>query len=586
LRKVARGGPPKSQNKKKTSTRSPIKNTEVVALLVLIAISTLLMLPAMLGSFPNGDDVAQHYWWSRLFTNEIVEGNLYPRWLSAAYDGRGSPVMFFYPPLPFFVITLFNLLVRDPLWALLLGYWLGLTLSGLTMYLLARLLLSPWESLSAATFYIAAHYHLFDFYHRSAQHEFWAFVWVPILLYGFYRTLTELGWRPVPWIAIGYSLLLVTHLPSALIATVMLPVFAILVTRDVRPMIRAAAGLALGFGIAAIFVLPYLLERGYLKPLGQRTEIQSFRAGFLLENLLTSFTQIPFPSSGNFHLFILASNWMAAATLLLLVVCSWILWKSEWKQNYLIRAVWVTTVFSFVMTTRISMPIWQFVPKIKAIQFPIRWFVITILGISLLSGAVSSLIIRRQRLPAASTLIFACVVVANLVIGIIVLARAPYQPDILRTRLAYYTDVREYHPRWWDQKRHAEFDQQPVVADPLSAQVTVIKQKGTNQGYVVESDRETTLRFRTLYFPGWRANVNGLSTPVSPGSDGHIELTLSPGRHTVALGLGDTPPRLAGKVVSGVSLLLFAGLVYAVRRRKESSESPKHQKKSAVSVRA
>lgn len=277
------------------------------------------------------------------FVRAIGEGAVYPRWFSGAYEGRGSPVMFYYPPAPFYAVAASYVLVGEPLLAMALGCWLALALSGLTMYLFSRSLLSRSESLIAAGFYITAHYHLFGFYQRSAQHEFWAFAWVPLLLHGIYRVSAEDDWRGAPYVAIGYCLLLMTHLPTSLIVSLVIPVYALLLTRRAWRLVRMAAALALGAGMASVFLLPFLLEKGYLKPIGTKSAIQRYDAGFLLENLGFSFSQIPLPSSGNFYLFVSAGNWMLAGFLLLVAVSTWLVWNSEFKRNNLVRGVWAIT---------------------------------------------------------------------------------------------------------------------------------------------------------------------------------------------------------------------------------------------------
>jgi hypothetical protein len=280
------------------------------------------------------------------------------------------------------------------------------------------------------------------------------------------------------------------------------------------------------------------------------------------------------PSSGNFHLFILAGNWMAVALLLLLAVCTWLIWKSEFRQNNLVRGVWSITVLSFLLTTRISAPLWQLVPRFKAIQFPIRWFVITSLGASLLVAIAVSLVARRDKLPYYQACALGAAVIFNLAISGLVVARAPFQPYALQNRLKHYTDVREYHPKWWDQQRHSELDKAPVVVDQGSASVSTIDEAGTSQSYIVNADRESVLRLRTLYFPGWLARLDGRPTPISPSKEGHIQLKIDPGEHTLTLRLEDTPPRLAGKIITALSVAAFAVMLYALRRRATDSEPP------------
>jgi hypothetical protein len=348
--------------------------------------------------------------------------------------------------------------------------------------------------------------------------------------------------------------------------TFVVPIYALVLTRNLQRLVRISAGLALGAAMAAIFIIPYLFERDYLKPLGAKTEIQSYKAGFLLEDLSSAFAQIPLPSSGNFYLFVSASNWMALGFVLLIAASSWVIWKSEFRHNALIRAVWAITAFSFLMTTRVSMPLWALVPKFKAIQFPVRWFVIVSVGASLLAGVAISRLAGRKKSYYLQACALASAIVFNLAVSGLVVARAPFQPEEIQKKFQYYTDVREYHPKWWDQQRHAELDASPAAVDSGSARISAIDETGTVQSYAVDADTESVLRFRTLYFPGWTARIDGRSAPVSPGRDGHIRLEVGPGEHTLKLALEDTRPRAAGKMISGLSLLAFVAILFVIRR--------------------
>src|SRR5262245_15149834 len=134
-------------------------------LLIIIASATLVSLPIFIRGFPAGIDADRHYAWAVQFNEALNEpGVFYPRWLSTANNGQGSPVTLYYPPLQFFVTAGFNRLAGDTLTALGLSCWLSLVISGLTMYRFARGLFARSWSIAAAVFYIASPYHLFDLY--------------------------------------------------------------------------------------------------------------------------------------------------------------------------------------------------------------------------------------------------------------------------------------------------------------------------------------------------------------------------------------------------------------------------------------
>lgn len=547
-------------------TRWLLRHFDLSICLLLAAGAGLICLPTFV-VIPNGDDIAQHYWWTTEFAKGLRAGELYPQWLSGAYGGRGSPVMFYYPPLPFYVSSLFTLLGADPLNALALSCWVALSLSGISMYALTRSLLPPRLSLIAAAFYITVHYHLFDLYQRFAYNELWAFVWIPLVLRATYLVASGRSRYGSVYLAFSYGLLLLTHLPSTLVVSIVLPIVVLIQTREMRRLIVAGSSAVLGAGLAGVYVSSVLFETGYLGGV-RGTSRPRYRDGFLLEHLSAAFKTIPLPSSGVFDLFVQFSDWIASAFLILLGVTTFVIFNAKnpaFRNNRLLVAIWVAAVLSFLMTVRLSLPLWMVIPRLRVIQFPVRWFVITSVAASLLV-AVSFAVLgsAKRSLPGFAALVI--VLTLNLTVSALVIGKAAYQPETLRGRLANYTDVLEYHPRWWDKKKHPEFDLAGAVKQGGDAHVVDIDASGTSQSYEVQARTQTTLKFRTLYFPGWTARVDGQLAEISPNSEGHIQLTVEPGAHRLTLDLEDTPPRRAGKIISALSVLAVLSLFFVARQ--------------------
>src|SRR5690348_2282877 len=94
---------------------------------ILWAAATLLMLPAFVAGHIISDNSFLNVNWSRGFSEQLFAGYLYPRWLPEMNAGAGSPVFYFYGPLPFYLTAPFELVV-SPRLAVLLGMWLMLAL--------------------------------------------------------------------------------------------------------------------------------------------------------------------------------------------------------------------------------------------------------------------------------------------------------------------------------------------------------------------------------------------------------------------------------------------------------------------------
>jgi uncharacterized membrane protein len=540
---------------------------------LIAVVAVLLWLPAGLRPLPNGDDLAQHYWWTTEFTRGLADGQLYPRWLSGAYDGRGSPAMFYYPPVPFYASSVFNVLFDNPLRGLALGSLLAMVFSGLAMYLFCRSLCLPLPALVGALLYLLLPYHLFDLYQRSALNEFWALAWVPLVFHG--SLLVSRGdARFVPYLALSYCLLIMTHLPTTLLVSVALPIFVLSLTRDWRRLLLTGGAIALGVVLSSIYLSSVLFETGYLRTLPSVGRSRYYDS-YLFENLPQAVTSLPLPSNGNFLAFVRASDLMAACTLLLIAATLFGLVRrlSEFTSRTVVASAALTAVFSLFMTTRLSAPLWQVIPRVRVVQFPVRWFTVTSAAVAVLAALCWAKLAGRK--DSTVRVILYLAIGLNLVLSALVIVRAPYQAERLRQRLENYTDVMEYHPRWWDQQRHPEFDTAPVVVQNGNAVITPIDEFGTSQSYQVSAQVRSVLVMRTLYFPGWVARVGGQVANVNPSPAGHIQLIVQPGEQNLSLTLEDTPARRWGRIASAAGLACWlVAVLLAVRVQRNRSFPP------------
>src|SRR3989442_11056821 len=95
------------------------------------------------------------------------QGILYPRWAALAHYGYGEARFLFYPPASWMLGAALGTLLP---WKAVPGayVWLALTLSGCSMFLLARQWLDRRDAIFAAVLYAANPYYIVLFYLRSA----------------------------------------------------------------------------------------------------------------------------------------------------------------------------------------------------------------------------------------------------------------------------------------------------------------------------------------------------------------------------------------------------------------------------------
>lgn len=546
-------------------------DVDLLPLAGIVLLATIVILPVFVKGFPSGFDAVRHYRWTTQFIDAIRDGAIYPRWLPAANESQGSPVPLYYPPLSFYVAAALSPLSGNTLRAIELSCWLALAFSGLTMYALSRSVLSAGLSLAAAALYMLAPYHLLDLYQGASPSEFWAFVWPPLLLLAINRVHRAAGLSGVGFLAVGYALMILTHVPVAFLTTLALAVYSLSLTRKPATLVRIALGGAMGAGLAAIFLIPVLFETRYIWLFFKF----DYRDYFLFENLRGAFTSTRFPVDSSLNSYLLDTDFVAVAPLILFLLGSVLVWinrreirsfKQDSKWSVVVLPIWIVTGFSLLMTTRLSAPIWRIIPGLSFLFYPWRWLVIGSLGAALvpvfgLSRLKGDLKWRALKIGAV-----AAAILFNLLISVQMIWRAPHDPKGLEEGLLR-RDTREYRPMWWDGQLRSELWRTPARVDRGDCNVVALDDGGIKQSYSVTATTESVVTLRPLYFPGWVAAVDGTPVTVRPSEEGNIQLMVEPGTHALTLAFEDTWPRSLGKAVSAISCLILICVLYLGRRR-------------------
>src|SRR5262249_15550199 len=147
------------------------------------------------------------------------------------------------------------------------------------------------------------------------------------------------------------------------------------------------------------------------------------------------------------------------------------------------------------------------------------------------------------------------VLISSIRMSAVSIDRISYNQEAIKEG-AVSMDVREYRPIWmrkrkdWEEGRHDELRQSAVLGDSGDDRLRSIDDAGIRQTYTVSAVTDCVLRFRTLYFPGWVARINGEPTEMVPSKDGNIQVRVKQGEHSLTLSFEDSWPRVLGKLLS------------------------------------
>lgn len=480
-------------------------------------LAALLTLPAALAPMKVHDSFWIDWVWVDQFTEQLRQGVLYPRWLPDAHGGLGSPTFYYYPPLAFYLTALFGLAGLSTYASIIAAFAAGFFLSGIAMHAW----LSGWTKrpLVGALAYMAAPYHVLDFYGRGALAEFTAISIIPIVALGL-RRMSEGKRSGLPLTALAYGALICTHLPLALITSIFLvgPYVLLLTRARLSKLIRFAVPLVIGIALAAIYLVPALL----LEPYRDASKLWSDPA-LTAENWTLWSFHVRGPAMG--------MRWMVVTVLLVLGI-------PAAAYTLLRRFGWAAYgVFCCILAAGVIPLLWS-LPLLSSVQYPFRAFPLAEFAI-----ATSLALMPRIRLEEWLALAPAAVVTLLLMaspppaprgLGLAVLAeRHPEVPENLPPGFRLYS-----WPSYWALDM-AEDHRRPVI----------------HEGRSIEP---------TFYFPAWR--VTCARQPVPTEADAQTGL-LSYRGEGCARTLTWTKPERIGTAISALAALVLLRLSILAARR-------------------
>jgi hypothetical protein len=545
----------------------------------------------------------------------------YPHWTSSANYGAGEPRFVFYPPLTWMLGAALSLLMPWALVPIALTFLL-LAGTGLATRALAREGLEP-QGLSdgAATLAgcvaIFSGYALFTAYERSAFGELAGGIWIPLLLLCQLRELADgeagagrLSRRGSRWgralcgsapIALVLAGAWLSNAPVGVMASYLLAAVAAVLAvrqRSWAPVLRASVGVVLGLGLAAVYLVPAAWEQKWVN-IAEATNDPGLR----VENSWL-FAHHADPALAAHDSELQRVSLIAAVMIALAlagIVVAWL--RGRFKTNggdahdwWLILAAIPIVVLPLQLP--VSWPLWNFLPKMRFLQFPWRWLVAleAPMGIFIAAAVWQARRWRQIGVVAVCGLGFA---------WMIHLAAHDYlqvcdDEDAVAPMLAVarsgagFEGVDEYAPMGADESLAVKglplacLADQPDVelgktnedqvlewnADQESCQPTFLavldsyRIRPENLHAFTKVERAGYLILRRRAYPAWRVKVNGKPAAVIQRDDGLMAVPVQQGRVQLDVDWTTTPDVIAGRCMSALAVLAITGLGAYRRKRK------------------
>jgi hypothetical protein len=235
--------------------------------LVILALCIVAVTPLLRADSPCTHDGGPHHFRVAGLRHALQSGIIYTRFLPDLAFGYGYPFFNYRAALPYYMVLVPHLAgVPLPISSNLI-YALSIIGSALTAYLLARDLFGPLGGFVAAIAYAYAPYQLLDALVRGNLPESIALALFPLILWTF-RRLALTGKRR--WFltsVLSLTTLYLSHNISTMLFTPFLVAHLVVLWLAYRRQgfwVRVGLALALAVGLAAFFLIPAFVEKGYV----------------------------------------------------------------------------------------------------------------------------------------------------------------------------------------------------------------------------------------------------------------------------------------------------------------------------------
>src|SRR5215469_6338045 len=320
------------------------------------------VLPFLHFGIPSGHDFEFHFHSWLEVADDWRNGLMFPHWAALEHYGYGEARFIFYPPLSWSLGAALGFVLP---WKLVPAayIWIALTLSGASMFLVARQWFSRTDALFAAAFYAANPYHLVIVYWRSAFAELLAAAYLPLLL--LYVLRSEEGRaRVIAPLSLILAAGWLTNIPSAVMMNYSIALLLLSIAirhRSFRVLGYGAASVALGAAIAAVYLLPAWHQQSWanldevLSP-GVRPQ----------DNFLFAVT--PDPEHNQFNRLV-----SVVAVWEMTILGGAFVLSRRLRRDKIWWPLVIWSIAISVLMFRFTLPLWQYLPQLRFLQFPWRW---------------------------------------------------------------------------------------------------------------------------------------------------------------------------------------------------------------------
>jgi hypothetical protein len=552
------------------------QNPLVFNLTIILLLSVLATLPVYIYGIPGGNDMYQHFQFAQTFYDSLLKGNLYPSLQTESNFGLGDVGVRFYPPLASYLFSFFRFITGNWFDGSCLFFISLFFVSGLGVYLWVKEWYSDSAALIGAVVYILAPYHFVQIYIGSLYAEFTAAAIVPFCFLFITRICQKCRWIDVLGLMFSFALLTLSHLPTLIMASLVFLIYSLLSLRKenyFNSLFKLGISVLSSLLLTAFYWVKMVTELDFVKHTDEKyyTGYYSFAERFVFPGISQTYRRL---TSHN------ESLEFAALITLGILIPNLLLYLLQGKKErkYPMPAVLAITLFSFIMITPLSTSIWQISSVLQRIQFPYRWLILFSLGTAFICAA--SFKYLQENLKTSQRFL------SFLTIGLMSLC-IPY--NILRTMNHFFYNPKDYFiaminrnktgasfecwwTKWVDADKNAKvgFPRPVLLADKVVANERSFEIKNWSpleRVFTINEGEAGHMQISTMYYPHWKATVNGQSVTVSPSEIGLVSFPITEEKSEVRLYFQEPSHVINAFYISGAAWIIFLILLISYTRK-------------------
>jgi 6-pyruvoyl-tetrahydropterin synthase-like protein len=502
---------------------------ETKQILWVVAAALAIMSPTLFWGMPSSRDLTNHFRFALPFYDSLRAGHFYPGWLAESNSGYGDASFRFYPPAVYYLLAFARTLTGSWLAGTLLTANVLSVTGALGVYFWARAIGAGRFATWAAILFAITPYHLNQFFQSFMLAEFAGAAVLPFAFAFTERVCRGRRPRDIAGLAAAYAILVLTHLPLAVIASIALLVYAILrFSSEKRLATLGCLGLSvlLGLFASASYWTTMVAELRWIRADNLMPDPSvDYRQNFVLSTFSPDYLSV----------------WWMNILLLAMALMFWpalaLMWKSARKlmpepgtKLGSLKALTGLLLLTLFMATPVSQPLWNRVQLLQQTQFPWRWFAILSMVCPLLLAMAIPFwqkFLTGKRRPLAILAAGTAAVAFAFSVSHIIREAYWLPPQQFEQRLNEIPgsqSVSQWLPVWV----HEPIEKMDLPVEAGDRKVTIDSWQPERRVFELGAGASATARVRTFFYPHWVATSGNQQLATSHDRDGAILIALPP----------------------------------------------------------